>query len=125
MTRPDEVADVLEEAAALLETVPHKPRLVREHNWQQGAYGVGSGPFCAVGALREAAGIGSDARQVALDSDFNRKSGLCDAAMRTLELLLPADDPIRGNVVRWNDADGQTVGNVATTMRRAAAVVLP
>ena len=111
---PEKVAAVLERAAQLLEP----------DNWQQNAYGVGAGPFCAVGALRQAAGIGSCEQNYGTPG-FNERSGRCDAAMRALEEQLPRQEPIAANVVRWNDQDGQTLGNVVATMRRAAAAVLP
>ena len=101
----EDLRKVLTKAAELL-----------EGNWQQDAYGVGDGPYCAVGALRIASGITYEGTQWLYRTEYR----LCDQAMRVLEPLLPQEPPIEANVVRWNDMDGQTEANVVATLRKAA-----
>ena len=106
-----DTADLFDEAAKLIEP---------EGMWQQGAYGVGDGPFCAVGAIRRVCGVDG----VHWDRMDSRVSDHLQNKFFTFlhdhGHLTPVGRNF-ANIVQWNDHHSRTQAEVVEVLREAAA----
>ena len=88
---------------------------------EQGAYGVGNGPFCAVGAIRKAS---------VLVEPFNSYQAevIGDQAVEALTNELERHGEINdhvSNLIRWNDENRRTQDEVVRAMKRAVVELVP